>query len=84
MLQAYINDLQVVIRFSLSYQHREELQEEEIIRTVLQLDEKLLTYIDDCLACKGKNGELIIIYVQPGEVLDVQIQQVIVKENILS
>jgi hypothetical protein len=84
MLQTYINNQQVVIRFPLSYQQREELQEEEIITSVLQLGEKLLTYIDDCLACKGKNDELIIIYVQPGEVLDIQIQQVIVKENILS
>jgi hypothetical protein len=83
MFQTCINNQQVVIRFPLSYQTRNEIKEEEIIQCILGMDELLLSYINDCFALKSKNNELIIVYVQGGEVLDIQIQQVILKENIL-
>ncbi|WP_456278653.1 hypothetical protein [Bacillus sp. AK128] len=81
MLRANINDQQVVIRFPLSYLQREEIEENQIIQEVYHLGEQLLSYKDDCFALETKNGDLVIVYVQSGEVLDIQIQQVVLQGN---
>jgi hypothetical protein len=84
MYRTSINGQQVVIRFPLLFANKNQLQTELIFQTVLSLGERLLLYKNDCLAINTTNGGLIILYIQDGEVLDVQIQQVVPNENILS
>ncbi len=83
MYRTWIQNQQVVVRFTLSCQQKEEINEQQIIQTVLDLGVKLFSYINDSFAIKSLDGNLIIVYIQSGEVLDIQIQQVILKENIL-
>ncbi|MFZ3590911.1 hypothetical protein ACOI1C_17045 [Bacillus sp. DJP31] len=79
-----INDKQVVIRFSLLYKKRDVSKEEQIIHALLDLGESLLSYVSECIAVSDGSDGLIIVYVQDGEVLDVQIQQVVPSKNIIN
>jgi hypothetical protein len=84
MYRTSISGQQVVIRFPLMVANKNQLQAELIFQTVISLGERLLLYKNECLAINATNGGLIILYIQEGEVLDVQIQQVVPNENILT
>lgn len=83
MYRTSINGQQVVIRFSFFCTKFDQTKEEQIIRSIINIGEGLLSYKNDCIAISDDRNGLIIVYVQDGEVLDVQIYQVVPNKNIL-
>jgi hypothetical protein len=82
MYRTTINGQEIVVRFTLSLGKRDDALEKQLIKTVLQLEEKLLQFKNQCFAISHPTG-LIVAYVKEGELLDVQIQQIVPFENVL-
>jgi hypothetical protein len=83
MYRTTIKGQEIIIRFGLSIEKKNEALEKRLIETVLRLEEKLLLYKNQCFAITHATEGLIIVNVQEGELLDVKIQQIVPFGNIL-
>lgn len=83
MYRTIIDGYDAVIRFPLHFINKQKINEEQVLVRIASMEKELLLYKNECFAIHDFDNKLIIVSIHEGEVLDIQIQQVIFPENII-
>ncbi|MBM6619323.1 hypothetical protein [Bacillus suaedaesalsae] len=84
MYRTNIDGQKVVIRFTQTQQSFDYHIVDEAIKSILQLQSKILLYKKQCIATIIDSFGYVVSYVQDGEILDIQIQNIIPFDNVFN
>ncbi|KAA0550162.1 hypothetical protein FZW96_02120 [Bacillus sp. BGMRC 2118] len=83
MYRTHIDGQEIVIRCTHPHHSKDSHIEMEAIKSILQLNSKLLLYRNQCIATIVDSVGYIIAYIQDGEIIDVQIQNIVPLNNVI-